>query len=297
MIKRCKRYTVDNEETWPGSFPSSTRAPRVKYVSAGNRTRAAHSEHGELNMYWTIAGVSVLWPEPWWQPLSHSRRHVSLQNWTCTLNYCICICSMIWALVAVSVTYSPPCIATELNMYWKIADVSVLWPEPWWQPLPHIRTHVSATELNMYWIIAGVSVLWPEPWWQPLSHIRRHVSLQNWTGLEKVRITSPISICKNVKISVADLWHFGTDPDPRIRPRLTNGLDSYSDPDVAIFVSDLQDSNLLKIICLLLLKLHYIIFKDKKVIRKSQKSTVTSIFFFLFFLDDRRIRIRILTSY
>ena len=39
-------------------------------------------------------------------------------------------------------------------------------------------------------------------------------------------------------ISVADPWHFGVDPDPRI-----HAFDPDADPDPSIFIIDLQDAN------------------------------------------------------
>ncbi len=76
--------------------------------------------------------------------------------------------------------------------------------------------------------------------------------------------------------SVADPWHFGTDPDPRIHA---------SDKNTIIF--------LLKVFFayyFLKVQYIYIIFKDKK--SKRRHKTVGIKVFLLFMLDDRRIRIR-----
>jgi hypothetical protein len=66
--------------------------------------------------------------------------------------------------------------------------------------------------------------------------------------------------------------------------------DPHADPDPAIFVIDLQEAN--KFFCLLLFegtRYIYIIFQRcPKEVTKQEKSR----FFLLFFLDDRRIRIR-----
>ncbi len=98
--------------------------------------------------------------------------------------------------------------------------------------------------------------------------------------------------------SVADPWHFGTDPDPHLWLR-----DRDSDPDPNIFVSDLQDGNWKLIFCQSFfvsyrysLKLHLHHFskiKSHKEVTKQKESR----FFLLFLLDDRRIRIRSRTSY
>ncbi len=45
-----RSFNYRNEEAWPRSYPSSTRAPRDKHVSAGNRTRVA-GEHSSKELF------------------------------------------------------------------------------------------------------------------------------------------------------------------------------------------------------------------------------------------------------
>ncbi len=91
--------------------------------------------------------------------------------------------------------------------------------------------------------------------------------------------------CPGIDTSVADPWHFGTDPDP----------------DPAIFAIDLQEANKKLFFSsfspyyFLKLQLHnFSKIKDHKEVTKQQESR----FFLSFLLDDRRIWIRslILTS-
>jgi hypothetical protein len=71
------------------------------------------------------------------------------------------------------------------------------------------------------------------------------------------------------------------------------------DPDPAIFVIDLQEANkkliYKKVFCLILFEATFeSFFKDKK--SKRSHKTVGIKVFLIFFLNDRRIRIRIHTS-
>ncbi len=79
-------------------------------------------------------------------------------------------------------------------------------------------------------------------------------------------------------ISVSDPWHFGTDSDAHLW---------LADPDLAIFVNDLQDGNLANFSLIFLLTTFlsyiYIFFPRKKVIKKSQNSG-TKVFPYYFFL-------------
>ncbi len=97
----------------------------------------------------------------------------------------------------------------------------------------------------------------------------------------RILVKSWIRIRIGVTTSVADLWHFGVDPD--------------ADPDPAIFVIDLQDANK-KLIFLTSFSAYYFLkvhlhhfskIKNQKDVTKQYESR----FLLLFLLGDRRIRI------
>jgi hypothetical protein len=75
-------------------------------------------------------------------------------------------------------------------------------------------------------------------YWQARPNQGNTVKMSTHTHLQLGKIKTHT----HTKPVFAELWHFGMDPDPRIRTvPLTNITDPVLDP--AIFVSDIQDGN------------------------------------------------------
>ncbi len=97
----------------------------------------------------------------------------------------------------------------------------------------------------------------------------------------------------SVRVSVADPWHFGTDPDPRIHTKHTSGSGFGSGScyflSFTVPSKHQQKTNFSIKVFLLVTFWSYItsFFKDKK-----SKRSHNQVFFLLFLLDDFWIRIR-----
>jgi hypothetical protein len=77
------------------------------------------------------------------------------------------------------VGWSNYCVKTFFNIFlFACKGVTVLSCN--WSVPVHVLNYCRCT--------GTISVLWPEPWWQPLPHIRRHVSIQNWTCIELLQV-------------------------------------------------------------------------------------------------------------
>jgi hypothetical protein len=86
-----------------------------------------------------------------------------------------------------------------------------------------------------------------------------------------------------IQVSIADPWHFGTDPDPYLWLK-----DSAPAPDPAIFVSDIQGKNSFFSVWYYyyFLKVHLYHFSKIKCHKEVTKQ-LESRFFLFFLLDDR----------